>query len=281
MRSNTRRFIATLALLPLFAGVAEANDVSRSLRSGQDYSEEDDSYLELGLSVISQDGLRLKGDQRSFNDDVRITPAINARYQWRGWFVETQLETSAALTLGYSAYSSRDLSLDFILGPRHGSLDSDVSDELAGIDERYGDITAGMRVSGYVSDYLWQVQAWSDIGDTHDGFGGSALVGRNWQLRNWNLHALVGASYSSADTLDYYYGVTPAEASRGALSAYSAGAGVTYSAEVGLTYPLSESWIVRSTVRYGRVSDAIADSPLFEQPEKDVSAAIFNLSYVF
>jgi outer membrane protein len=274
------RYTLVLALLPLFAAPAHAGDIGRSLRAGETSIDEEDNYLELGVSVIAADGLRFKGDLRS---DARITPAINARYQWHGVFAEVFAEARAGWSLGYNAYSDEDLSVDFTVGSRYADIGPGISDELGGIETRDRDLSAGVRVSGYVSDYLWQLQAWGDVSDVHGGVGASALIGRHWQVRNWNLHALVGAGYRSAATLDYYYGVTPQEAaaSHGYLTAYDAQGGLSYSAEVGATYPLSESWVVRTTARYGHTTGEVAQSPLFECAKRNSAALIFNVSYVF
>lgn len=276
------RLAAALALLPLFSATAHAVDIGRTLRSGQETLQED-NYAELGISVIAADGLRFKGDQRSASNDVRVAPAFNARYQWRGLFAEAHVETRAGWTLGYNAYNSDTLSLDFIIGSRYAGISPDISDELGAIEPREGDVAGGFRLSGYAADYLWQLQGWSDVSDTHGGHGASALVGRNWQVRNWNFHALAGIGYASAGVLDYYYGVTPGEAavSNGNLTAYDAGSGVSYSAEAGVTYPLTRSWIVRTTARYGRVTGEVAQSTLFDSAKRDNTALIVNVSYVF
>ena len=257
---------------------AGAADISRGLRGADATSQ---NYLELGIGLAASNAPRLRGDQRSISDDVRLVPLINGRYAWRGWFVENFAESRQGLTFGYALVESDDWALDLTLNRRHRPIGPEISAELAGIKPRKGDTVLGARASGYIADYLWQLQVGGDIGDAHRGIGASALLGRQWQWRNWNLHALAGVSYSSARTNDYYFGIDSIEAQRSGLPAYRAGAAFGASAEAGLTYALSESWVFRATARLGGRPSAVADSPLFEQRSRHAVGGLLSLTFVF
>ncbi len=69
-----------------------------------------------------------------------------------------------------------------------------------------------------------------------------------------------------------YFGVTPAEsaASGGAFAAYSAtGGALSAGVEIGMTYALNDDWGVSGAVRYDRLLNDAADSPITAQGSPD------------
>ena len=165
-----------------------------------------------------------------------------------------------------------------MLTPKH--LGGTAEGEFGDVRSR-SDLAATARASGYVGNYLWQVQGWRDVIGRHAGFGASALFGRHWQLRNWNLHAMAGAAYTSADANDYYYGVTGQQSAQTGLAEFESGGGLRYSAEVGVTYPLGRKWVMRSTLRATRLPGEVADSSRLDDHDPDTLGWMTSVSYVF
>lgn len=274
--SSKHATLGTLILCALFGSSAPAAEIGRGLRDTDSVSDPQANYFEVGIGLSSYDGPQIRGQEKN---DLRVVPIINGRYQWHGVFVENFAEASDGLVLGYNAYNADAWSLDLMLTSKHSGVDAD-NNELEGIRPRR-DIVAGARLSGYAGDYLWQLQGWHDVSQRHDGFGASALVGRSWQLKNWNLHAVTGAGYRSSKVLDYYYGVSSDQALVSGIGEYSVGGGVQYSAEVGLTYPVSERWVFRSTARYTLLPGGLADSPLLDSNERGAVSLLSSITYVF
>jgi outer membrane scaffolding protein for murein synthesis (MipA/OmpV family) len=74
----------------------------------------------------------------------------------------------------------------------------------------------------------------------------------------------IGATWESGNLVDYYYGVTPAEALP-TRPAYSPGSVVNPSARLDYTRPLSAKWTLGAGVAYTHFGAAIRHSPLVNE----------------
>jgi len=260
----------------LFANVCFASDISHKLRNATEENNTTENYFELGLGLGAGVGPSLTG-----KDDKGAGAGliINGSYNWKGLFIEKYGESKDPLLFGYNAYESDNWSLDLVVGPRFFSLNFD--DKFKDLDERTGSDMFGGRLTGYLGDTMVQFNLKHDIGGYSKGTLASALVGRNWQVRNWNFHSLVGLEYLDSRINDYYYGVNEAEAARSQFTEYNPGASVNFSAEAGVTYPITEDWVFRSTARFRTFSGAAMDSPLFETTRSTAMSLSTSLSYVF
>ena len=107
----------------------------------------------------------------------------------------------------------------------------------------------------------------------------SARVGRSWQYRNWNFHAMAGIEYLDSELSLRTFGVTAAEARRSYFPQYDPGATGQIETEIGVTYPMSERWVFRATARHRFMADAVSESPLFDNSSQ--SSLMFSVSCVF
>jgi len=260
----------------LFANVCFASDISHKLRNATEENNTTENYFELGLGAAIGVGPSLTNDDDKWKG---LGIIINGSYNWKGLFIEKYGESKDPLLFGYNAYESDNWSLDLVVGPRFFSLNFD--DKFKDLDERTGSDMFGGRLTGYLGDTMVQFNLKHDIGGYSKGTLASALVGRNWQVRNWNFHSLVGLEYLDSRINDYYYGVNEAEAARSQFTEYNPGASVNFSAEAGVTYPITEDWVFRSTARFRTFSGAAMDSPLFETTRSTAMSLSTSLSYVF
>lgn len=53
-----------------------------------------------------------------------------------------------------------------------------------------------------------QFEVNQDATGDHNGTKVSALLGRSWQVNDWNFHTIVGIEYSSAKLNYFYVGVS-------------------------------------------------------------------------
>jgi outer membrane scaffolding protein for murein synthesis (MipA/OmpV family) len=144
----------------------------------------------------------------------------------------------------------------------------------------------GGRLTGYFDNNIIQFAINQDATGDHNGTTLSALIGRSWQIRNWNFHGIIGAEYASAKINDYYVGVTEARSASHLLNGfevevYDADASVSLSTEIGVTYPISEDWVFRATARAATIADEITDSPYYRNKESVATSFRTSLSYVF
>ena len=258
-----------------FSNTGFASDITRKLRDSAGEHAITEDYFELGLGAAAGLAPSLTDDDDRWASGYAV---INGSYTWNNLFVEMYGESGEGLLLGYNAYESEDWSLDLVIGPKFRGLDSDKFNEL---DDRHISAMFGGRLTGYVGENVLQFTLKHDVSGNSKGLLASALVGRNWQVRNWNFHGLVGVQFFDSNINDYYYGVSEAEASRTPFTEYHPGSNFNFTAEVGVTYPLSENWVFRSTARFSTVSDADMDSPLFETTRSTSSSLSTSVSYVF
>jgi len=91
-----------------------------------------------------------------------------------------------------------------------------------------------------------------------------------------------GTTFASAEFMETYFGVTPNQSrnSRANIPVYTPDGGIKdVFVEVGGSYEISDRWVFKGGVRYGRLLDEAADSPLVETPDQ-VSGTV-GLAYRF
>ncbi|MGP1609754.1 MAG: MipA/OmpV family protein, partial [Burkholderiales bacterium] len=107
---------------------------------------------------------------------------------------------------------------------------------------------------------------------------GSARLGKSWQYRNWNFHAMGGIEYFDTKFAQRMVGVDSVEATL-AFPQYSPGSYAQFEGEVGVTYPMTENWVFRATIRHTLLPDAVTDSPLYE--DNYATSFFTSFNYVF
>lgn len=265
------------SLLALFVSTsAFSADITHALRNNTQDKATTENYFELGLGVSVGRGPSLTDDDDAWAGAYWI---INGSYNWNGLFIEKYGESSDPILLGYNAYESGNWSLDIVMGPKFGGLHFD--DKFEDLDDRNSSTMFGGRLTGYLGDNVVQLSVKHDISGNSHGTSASALVGRNWQVRNWNFHSLIGVQFFDSRINDYYYGINEDEASRSQFTQYSPGSNFNASAEIGVTYPITEDWVFRSTARFSTVSDADMDSPIFETTRSTRTSLRTSITYVF
>lgn len=270
----------SLALITVgFANTGLAADISHSLRNNTEMNSEPENYFELGLSAYAVKGPSLTKEDDEDSSGVGVV--VNGSYNWRGFFVDVYGESHTPFVLGYNAYNSKNWSFDLLLTPTGNGLGEDLDDRFKGLDDRDVSIMAGGRATGYFAGNTVQLSVKHDIAGSSKGTSASALVGRNWQYRNWNFHGMLGLNYSDSRFVDYYLGVSEEEAARTDFTAFKGEDKLGFTAEAGVTYPINEDWVFRATTRYGSVINDDPKSPLFINDRSDAMSVSSSISYVF
>ena len=157
-----------------------------------------------------------------------------------------------------------------------GERDSDVSDRLAGLDDRDASVELGLGAQYAGPGY--RVFGEVRYGATgHEAFvgevGADAVVQASDRL---TLLAGPRATIGSSRYTDYYFGVSEGEAAAAAAlgngavtGAYEPSSGlVSAGVELGARYRLSDAWGVEGTVSYDRLESDAGDSPLVEDRDQ-------------
>ncbi|HTF96906.1 MAG TPA: MipA/OmpV family protein [Cellvibrio sp.] len=105
-----------------------------------------------------------------------------------------------------------------------------------------------------------QFQYLSEFTGLHRGDEARLSVARHWVNGKHHLITSVGAVWQSNEVVNYYYGVTPAEAD--GEGPYAAGNAVSGIVRVDWNYELTERWDLRLLASYRQLPDEIAASPL-------------------
>jgi outer membrane scaffolding protein for murein synthesis (MipA/OmpV family) len=261
-----------LATTPVFGA-----DIARELRVNADENAAPDNFLEFGLGAVAGTGPSLTEDEPEF---AGLTFVVAASYNYGGFFVDVAGETSEPLLFGYNAYNTDNWSFDVVLANTGDGISDDTDDRFKDIDEREASTMFGGRATGYLGENIVQFSLKHDVSGKSKGITASALIGRNWQYRNWNFHGLLGLSYANDKFSNYYLGVSEEESLRTDFEAYEASAMLNANASIGVTYPISEDWIFRATA-VAHTTNGTKDNPLFKTTRDGVIAVGASISYVF
>lgn len=287
--SNKSLFLYLSLAVMTFSATCFASDISQNVRSASQQVSSSEDYLEIGIIHMVRDEPTFRSKNGSYTNTTLI---INGSYSWNNLFIESYSESGHGLVVGYNAFYNDQWSFDFMATTGWGEFYFES-------DGRYVDedkLMVGARLSGYVGKNIVQFAVNQDATGEHNGTTASALIGRSWQLRNWNFHGIVGAEYSSAKLNDYYIGVSAERA--GELNdyysrvsaeqaevphfdAYEPGDSISFSTEFGVTYPISEDWVFRATARAVTIPDEIRDSPYYTDKKSVLTSLRTSISYVF
>lgn len=244
-----------IMLLQVLLVSAFAADISRDVRAGrEDESIENDGYLEVSFSAIYNE-MPIPGADRYVG-----TIGLGGHYRYKRFFIDAHAESYNQFQFGLNAYSGDIWSVDLLGASSEHGVDSELNRELIAFTQREPAGYLGVRATGYNGPYIFQFEALGDVSDVHDGALLTASAARTWLYHNWNFHALLGARFESAKTLDYQFGIDPIEATT-AYPVYEAGSGTTFVTEFGVTYPLSENFILKTTGRWWELPSAVVGSP--------------------
>ena len=269
--------IATLTFA--LSSFAYSADIVRTLSNNADENNEAENFFEIGVGGGAGVGSSLYDEDAKgagFNGHVR------GSYNWNGFFIDLFGETSEAAVVGYNAYNSDTWSFDVVLGHTLNGItqDNDEDGRFEGLNKREGSLFFGGRATSYFGKNIIQLSLKHDVSGRSQATIVSALVGRNWQHRNWNFHGFVRLDLADAKLADYFLGVTEEEASRTNFEAFNGEASVNLSSSIGVTYPITEHWVYRAGISAGS-NFGKNDSPLFAKRRSFYAGIGTSISYVF
>ncbi len=263
-----------------------ADDITRDLRHNSDgLAEEDGGYLELGLGLSAAINPYVQEDEDCKSRKACINLLVGGAYHYRNAFIELADTTFDGLNIGYTLWEGRHWELDLIAANIFGDIDTDKPTSTDGETQKNYDLlyrsrlmmASGIRVTGYVNGTILQYRFVGDLFEEH-GVVSSLRVGRSWQYRNWNFHALLSAEWFSSRTSNYWIGVTAEEATT-RFPEYKLGSALLFTGEVGFAYPLAEHWVARAFWRYSPLEGEVYKSPLMDETVSSMLGAA--ISYAF
>lgn len=212
--------------------------------------QESNYSLSLGFGVAAS-----MDAYRDADDDVWPIPLVDLRYH---------RFTFRGISAGFDLYRSQRLNLSLTAAPEFGGVEAEDGDYFLGLEDRNISAMAGLALNYNFNpktglDFSWK----SDVTGEHDGNVAEMNVTRRMFWGRTIFFPSIGLEYRSDDMMDYYYGVSLAEA-RADRPAYVSDAGLNF--KVGFLYstPISEKMSFQALVNLTRLSDEASDSPLIE-----------------
>ena len=262
---------------------ALSKDINQLLTQNSTEQSSSEDYFSIGI----QAGASLSPTFSANSDGyTRVHLILNASQSWRDFFVEMYGENNLGLAIGYKLYRTDAISVDIIASNSYEKsafintgrgMQND-----GGPNNREPDLWMfGLRTIKYWQDYMLQLNLQYDASGYNKGMLLSVVSGRNWQLRNWNLHATAGIEYTDSKLNDYYVGINATRAAELNTDVYQAGSGLSVSSEFGLSYPLAQNWVFKAATRATTIPDAVTDSPYFQNKRSVALSVRSSLSYVF
>lgn len=268
---------------------AHAADIGDGIRSPDSSTwPKNGGFLEIGIAAVLDRRSDLRRAPQN-DDDIHLSTglSISAGYRYKRVFIEASDSGFDGLNMGVNLFDSDRWSVDLLLANISGNITAE-SDEpstpetedernRAILDRDSIFIAAGTRVIGYFGDNIVQLHLVSDWYG-NNGILGSARVGRRWQKGNWNVQAIAGLRYNSADINNYTYGITSEEQSE-RFTQYTAGSAWIPELEFGASLPVKENWVYSTRLRYRHFPSSVTNSPLMENKSDVILSTGFH--YVF
>lgn len=271
--------LSIVALLFYIAHPVTAADIAREIHSP---SGDSAAFAELGV-VFGASKVPLVG----FNDQSLVDSGttesflgigLMGRFEYRNFFIEFIENSFSNATLGVAVRTTPDTEIELIFSSLFEKTVRNKFKGMETIDDRDADLNAGLRGTHYFGDEILQFELVRDVIDSHNGFLASLQFGRQVQIRNWNIHALLGIRYFSDNVVDHLFGVSAVEATED-IPQYNGGHGFMPTLQLGAGLPLNERWILRGRAEYAKLPDSVSDSPLAQG--EDIYFVQTGIYYVF
>jgi len=281
-RFNTR--YSLLWALLIAVNIATAADISHEVRQGPVDTSGDDinGFLEFsstaGLHRIPLIGFFDNDSTQPEDAQGSVAITLGGLLEWRGFFLEALYESSNNGAIGYQFSESERSRVALILTSQMGEYSPGIVEGYESVDNRNSDLLFGLRSTHYRGNSVIQLELLTDVSGRNEGLHAAWQFGHNWQVRNWNMHMLLAARYFSASTVNYYFGITPDEATAN-IPQYKAGSGLLTTIEVGAAIPINEKWVFKTAANINRLPDSVVNSPL--ATARMAYDATAGLSYVF
>ena len=173
-------------------------------------------------------------------------------------------------TIGYALTSSERFRFAVEGQLRFDGYDPDESQALAGLEERDLTLDAGISFTAMDEWGIASLRVMADALGVHEGYEISASYQYPMQFNRWILIPSIGLSLSSAELVEYYYGVKPTEVING-RPAYSGKSVVNASVGLNAMYALANNWEIIGGAEYTHLGDGITDSPIIAKDNEVIA----------
>ncbi|NMR25518.1 MipA/OmpV family protein [Pseudoalteromonas sp. NEC-BIFX-2020_002] len=195
-------------------------------------------------------------------------------------------QLSGGVIIGYSLIDKFDWGLDILgtniqAGFNETGLDlyaEGTIKELDGIKSRRYDFDTGLRLTRRFENSQISFEYLHDISSAHNGWVVNTFFSHILPWQNWEFRTGLGFSAYSADFTNYYFGITPSEATP-TRPVYHTGTSTSMIFEFHAEYPLNQHWVFLGGWLSTWFSNEIVNSPIVSQGYQH--KAMMGVRYVF
>ncbi|WP_286996084.1 MULTISPECIES: MipA/OmpV family protein [Shewanella] len=146
------------------------------------------------------------------------------------------------------------------------------------LEDRHFTFLGGAEAFFYTQYGILNLSLTHDMFNVHQGTEAKARWLYHLNLERWKLEFALNIEWKSKEIVDYYFGVRPSENAYWS-QAYQGSSGFNRGLEFTGRYSLNEDWDLVLGLRYTKLADEIAKSPLLD--EDDVRAFFIGAAYRF
>lgn len=199
----------------------------------------------------------------------QYTPVPLLFYHYGRFFI-------AGVSAGYLLSNGDHYRFSLTVRPEFNRLMASDSPALVGIQSRQWSLDGGANIDFLGSWGRFNVGVFHDILARNNGTQINAGYRYTFQLGDWGLTPGVGLRWENANLVNYYYGVSPAEALPG-RPPYSPSSAFNPYVAIGLSERLNEHLRLFTNLQYMRFGGAIHNSPIVSR--SDTTTFFIGLTY--
>lgn len=163
--------------------------------------------------------------------------------------------------------------------PRTLGYKASDSDFLKGMNDRDSTLEGGLAFIAKSSNSTYiEVMLLADVLNKYKSYIGSVEVGNEFKVGDFSIYPSAMVLYQPKKFVDYYYGVTNAEA-RLNRPAYSPNGGFNFGVQTYIEYPLTKKLSTFFNIRADKIPNSAYDSPLVNN--RFIYSGLASLIYTF
>jgi outer membrane protein len=162
--------------------------------------------------------------------------------------------------------------------PRINSYKASDSTYLTGMSDKRSTIEGGVAFSASKDKAYIEILALTDVLSSHNTWTLNTEVGYKLELGKFSIYPSLLFNYQSSKFINYYYGVTPSEATA-SRPAYSSGGALQIGAQTYIEYPITDKLSVFGNIRADRLPSEATKSPIVT--DNYMISGLVSLMYTF
>ena len=153
------------------------------------------------------------------------------------------------------------------------------SSDITGMNERKDSWEGGIALSLQKNDAYLEVMLLNDLLNRSNSWIIKTELGYDFKIADFSFYPSLIAEYQSEGFVDYYYGVTSAEAARRSETVYSPNSGMQLGAQTYIKYPLTKNLSTLVNLRVDKLPSQATSSSLVN--DEYMYSGLASLIYTF